>query len=119
MRSIAKFFRVTMLWIMLLPWGAAGLGTASNQLVLIANGDQFPVLANPVHKSHWAPDSNGMIDDDHCVMTKSTHLNALADIIDLKDGMYSIGDLLVMLGEWLDTFCAIVWLTLVIRKLCA
>lgn len=41
-----NFLRKTALWILLLPVAIGGLGAASNQLVLIANHDKFPVMVN-------------------------------------------------------------------------
>lgn len=107
-----------MLWILLAPWAAIYLGASSNQLVLIANHDKFPVMFNAgkiARLESIGPD--GLLDDVHCLMTHQTHLNALADIFDLKDGMYSIGDGLLTLGEWLNGFCCYVWIALVIWRL--
>ena len=120
-----NFLRKTALWILLLPVAIYGVGAASNQLVLIANHDTFPVLINQ-HKidarnaeiadaiadgakgipAPVGPD--GMIDDVHCVMTNHTHLNALADVFDIG-GIYSIGDFLLYLGQWLGAFCPFIW----------
>ena len=50
-------------------------------------------------------------------MTKDTHLNYLADIFDLHDGIYSIGDFLLMLGGWLMTFAPFVWAFEVVNRL--
>jgi hypothetical protein len=41
-----NFLRKTALWILLLPVAIIGVGAASNQLVLIANHDKFPVMVN-------------------------------------------------------------------------
>jgi hypothetical protein len=114
---MVRFLRVTLLWVLLLPPTATFLGAASNQLVLIANHDKFPVMLNETSRAGFEPDANGMIDREHCVMTSETHLNFLADIFDFKDGLYSIGDLLLMLGEWLGAFCPFVWVALVIERL--
>jgi hypothetical protein len=114
---------------------------ASNQAVLIANGDKFPVMLNArkldkilnptidadlekilgikiVEKPAPKPDPDGMIDDTHCQMTSKTHLNALADVFDLGS-IYSIGDFTLYLGEWLMTWTPFVWGYAVIRKLYA
>jgi hypothetical protein len=129
------------------------LGAASNQVVLIANHDKFPVMVNAKKLEMFtarpcAPDSDdmslkyrglfwrsqitvkqvacvthkdlgseGMIDDVHCVMSRSNHLKGLSDIFDLKDAIYSVGDGLLMLGEELLSFTSIMWLALVLRKL--
>ena len=60
----------------------------------------------------------GYIDDTHVIMTKQTHLNFLADVFDLKsDGIYSVGDFMLMLGEWLWAFAPFVWAFAVVNKL--
>ena len=113
-----KFLRVTALWVLLLPYAAQFIGAASNQLVLIANHDTFPVMVNPIRIVSLGGDpTKPMIDTRHCQMTKETHLNLLADIFDFHQAIYSIGDGLLMLGEWLDSFCFYVWAALVITKL--
>ena len=58
-----------------------------------------------------------MIDEVHCVMTSKTHLNFLADIFDMHDAIYSIGDFLLMLGEWFSVFAPFVFVFDVTRKL--
>jgi len=57
-----------------------------------------------------------MIDDVDCVMTKHTHLNALADVFDFGS-IYSIGDFGLYLGEWLMVWTPFVWTYAVIDKL--
>jgi hypothetical protein len=113
------------------------LGTASNQAVLIANGGKFPVMLNSrqqqaeVAKQEAlqslftaddkpnvpAPNPDGMIDDIHCVMSKSNHLKFLADYLSLGDGWYSPGDLLIIGGYKLWLYAPLVWLVLILRKL--
>jgi len=116
------------------------IGAASNQAVLIANGDKFPVLINQeqivqactpaVDKSPFdsmplvTPSvdintcANGgeFLDDSHVIMTSKSHLNILADIFDFHDATYSIGDLLMMLGSWMRGWSFVAWVVLVIRK---
>lgn len=141
MKGVRRFFCSSFLWVLLAPWLIAGAGSASNQAVLIANHDKFPVMVNAVKleemRPHQDKDFQGiiadifgkprpsppvasatddMLDDIHCVMTSKTHLNFLADIFDLHDAIYSIGDFGLMLGEWLQTFCPYVFLALVFRK---
>lgn len=41
-----KFIRASFLWVLLLPYAFTYVGAASNQLVLIANNDKFPVMQN-------------------------------------------------------------------------
>lgn len=116
MGTIVRFVRETMLWIILLPACVTFVGAASNQAVLIANGDKFPVLINDVKQAQAEVTPSGMIDDTHCLMTRQTHLNALADIFDLGN-IYSIGDMLIEFGRWLGTFSFFVWIALVTRRL--
>jgi hypothetical protein len=141
MKKFLKLLRASCLSILLLPYGIFGLGVLSNQAVLIANHDKFPVMLNarkldkilnqdelagleailgikpkaPIAK---IADPDGMIDDTHCQMTSKTHLNALADVFDLGS-IYSIGDFTLYLGEWLMTWTPFVWGYAVIRKLYA
>jgi hypothetical protein len=130
-----KFLRKTALWIILSPLAIGFLGAGLNQAVLIANHDTFPVLVNTVKAeifvakatAQWheaagelgidAPLPAGMIDDTHCLMTSKTHLNFLADIWDFKDGIYSVGDELIGLGEWSWTYAPLVWFVVVVGKL--
>ena len=142
MKSVRRFLCSSFLWVLLAPWLIAGAGAASNQAVLIANFDKFPVMVNAYRLEEMqAPKETpfeslitrilgepnpatsvsplvtyGMLDEVHCVMTSKTHLNFLADIFDLHDAIYSIGDFGLMLGEWLQTFCPYVFLALVFRK---
>jgi hypothetical protein len=131
-----SFLRKTSLYILAIPVLLFGLGAASNQVVLQANHNRFPVLVNETkvrefnsEKVELGPmsitvvkpanvDSDGvvMIDDTHCVMTSETHLNFLADVFDLGN-IYSIGDFLLMLGEWLMGFAPFIFLFDVTRKL--
>ena len=61
----------------------------------------------------------GYIDDTHVVMTKQTHLNFLADVFDMHDGIYSAGDGLIYLGEWFFGFAPFIWVFESIRRLSA
>lgn len=133
--TMLKFLRKTALWIILAPLALIYVGAASNQLVLNANHDTFPVEVNTLKEeilvykmsAEWKasteevgidlPLPEGMIDDTHCVMTSKTHLNFLADVFDLKDGIYSIGDFGIISGEWLMSFAPFVWAFEVIRRL--
>lgn len=111
-----NFIRVTMLWIVVLPYAFQFTGVGLNQLVIVANHDKFPVMINEDVRAAYKPDVNGMLDKEHCVMTSQTHLNMLADVFALGD-WYSIGDGFIYLGEWLKTFCIFVWMALTIQKL--
>lgn len=117
--TFKKIFFGTFLYILLAPTLIGFLGAASNQLVLIANHDTFPVLVNQVKLDHFQSDDlkgTQMLDDVHCIMTSKTHLNFLADIFDFHDYIESIGDMLLGLSEWLGGFCVFVWAGLLIRK---
>jgi hypothetical protein len=59
----------------------------------------------------------GIMDDAHTVMTSKTHLNFLADEFDLQDAVYSIGDGLLSLGEYLWEYAFLVWGLVVFNKL--
>ena len=132
-----NFFKRTSLYILAIPVLFTFLGAASNQLVLVANHDSFPVMLNDkklrdmtkkdeeqfIKVQFLAPtpayEANDvvMLDEVHCNMTSKTHLNALADIFDLKDAIYSIGDFMLMLGEWLGSFTFAIFVFDVVRKL--
>jgi hypothetical protein len=131
-----SFLRKTSLYILAIPVLFTVLGAASNQVVLIANHDTFPVLVNDKKLAEMTEPKDEpkeirfnkpmpayeegdtvMLDDVHCNMTNKTHLNALADIFDMHDAIYSIGDFLLMLGEWVGTFSPFVFVFDVVRKL--
>ena len=117
-----NFVRKSMLWILMTPYAILGTGIMSNQVVLQANHDTFPVLVNPIKLGILpdgvtiTPGQSQAIDDVHVTMTSQTHLNFLADVFDLG-AIYSIGDFTIMLGEWMLTFTPFIWGALVIRKL--
>jgi hypothetical protein len=121
-----NFLRKTALWILLLPYVTYGAGFASNQLVLMANHDRFPVMVNVVKLQGMLGDdpdavaqekATGMIDSVHCVMTDKTHLNFLADVFDRQDATYSIGDFFLIFGAWLMTICPFIWGFVTLDKL--
>ena len=134
-----KFLRKTALWIVLAPLAITWTGAGLNQLVLNANHDTFPVEVNTRKEqifvakatAEWQEEAaaakedgvnigmlpDGMIDDTHCIMTSKTHLNFLADVFDFKDGIYSAGDGLIYLGEWLSSFSIFIWAFEAIRRL--
>lgn len=110
--------RVTALWVILLPVCVSFLGAASNQAVLIANHDKFPVMVNGTKLAVFGGSTpDGMMDDTHCVMTKYTRLNLLADVFDFRDSIKSVGDLLIEFGGWLWGFAPFVWGFEVSRRL--
>jgi hypothetical protein len=135
-----RFLRKTSLYLLALPLLFTFLGIASNQAVLAANSDRFPVMWNNykvneyrLHLEKAAADDDpdvalqaqfdlaalreGFIDDTHCIMTKDTHLNFLADYIDFHTATYSPGDELLELGEWSWSFAFPVWIFAAIQKL--
>ncbi len=131
-----KFLRKTALWIIAIPLLCLFLGVASNQAVLVANHDKFPVMWNDAKvnlyrleatKAAEDGDENaevalvllehGYLDDTHCLMSKDTHLNFLADWIDMKSATYSPGDELIELGEAGLNYAPWIWATVVIGRL--
>ena len=135
-----KFLRRTSLYLLAIPALFFGLGIVSNQSVLIANHDTFPVRWNDYKVNEYLHDleresqskdknvaqhaefeitalENGFLDDTHVLMSDKTHLNALADTFALDDTSYSIGDALLYLGEWLFGLAPFVWGWDVTRKL--
>jgi hypothetical protein len=113
-----RMLRVTMLWVLLLPYLLLYTGASFNQVAIISNGDCMPVLINPVKLREWrAPGMpEGMIDNRHCVMNSATHFKLLSDIIDLKGLIASVGDLLIWLSMLLMPFTPYVWGALIVYK---
>ena len=136
---IFSFLRKSLLWVALLPYGVYWTGVASNQAVLIANHGAFPVQVNGEQLKKMEapeilitpfgivkqksdvdqlPDGTVMLDEVHCVMTSKTHLNWLAEIFYIRgDGIYSIGDALLFLGEDMMSYCLVIWAMLAGMKL--
>jgi hypothetical protein len=139
-----KFLRKTALWIVLVPALIFGVGVASNQAVLVANHDRFPVMWNSYKAASYAlsiekeaadaEDSgnedarvqaafdlealhDGYLDDTHVLMTSKTHLNFLADWIDLKSATYSLGDLAIDAGDWGLKYCPFLWFGIAVGRL--
>ena len=134
--TMFKFLRKTALWILLAPWIVFGAGVTSNQLVLWANRDTFPVMVNDAKINLYQMEAqaaaeegdkdaqtalvlldHGYLDDTHVIMTPATHLNFLADVFDLKNATYSIGDFMLYAGEYLIPISPFVWATVVIGRL--
>jgi len=131
-----NFFKRTSLYLLAIPVLFTFLGAASNQIVLIENHDTFPVMVNDKKLADMADhdkqstetkfnqpnpaekqDDTVYLDDVHVEMTPHTHLNFLADIFDMKDAIYSIGDFSLILGDWLWAFAPFLFAFDVIRKL--
>jgi hypothetical protein len=107
---VRQLLSFTRLWILAVPLTLTLVGAAMNQAVLIANHDKFPVMLNERKTDHIEPDEWGIVDNEaHCVMTRQTHLNFLADYLDFKTAIYSPGDLLLMLADYLSPFAPFVW----------
>lgn len=140
-----KLRKVPYWYLWAVPALAIFLGAASNQFVLIANHGKFPVMMNEAQVVHFCaatPEqdefstkrprfsvlktsvdftscSHGgqFIDQVHSVMGPNSRLKAMSDILNLKDGIYSIGDIGIILGSWLFSFTPIAWTVLTVRKL--
>ena len=145
--------RVPYWYLIAIPLLLTFMGAASNQAVLIANGDTFPVMVNPVAKAAHcrstemadiikaitqvapptivekpkalraqpAPIACGAggeyLDDVHVVMNSQSRLKFMADVFDMHDGIYSIGDFALILGDWIWSWSVFAWLVLAVRKL--
>jgi hypothetical protein len=112
MRAFVSFFRASFLWVLLLPTAVSYVGEYSNQLVLWANHDTFPVYMRSSAAIKLLPDEQG-----HVLMSSETHLNILADVFDVGDGWESIGDKFLATGAWLHIFCPYMYILLVTRQL--
>ena len=140
-----QFLRKTALWILAVPVLFLALGIASNQAVLVANHDRFPVMWNSYKAASYelsiekeaadAEDSGdeaaqiqaafdlealttqGYLGDTHVLMTSKTHLNFLADWIDLKSVTYSLGDLAIDAGDWGLKYCPFLWFGIAVGRL--
>ena len=92
------------------------MGAGMNQSVFIANGGKFPVMINERHAESFGHEGE-FFDDLHCFMTNKTHLNFLADYINLHTTIKSPGDLLVELGDFLAGYSLAIWMTVVVMEL--
>jgi hypothetical protein len=111
-------FKKYHLWILVLWLAPFFAGAASNQAVLIANHDTFPVLVNNTKLANVLGDEDStsksdaspvMLDDVHCVMTDKTRLNFLADVFDFGGAIQSVGDLSLDFGAWFGAFAPFLW----------
>lgn len=116
-----KFLRKTSLYILAVPALFFVLGMACNQAVLIANHDTFPVLENEykvgTSKNITLSDGTVLTDPTHSVMTSRTRLNFLADVVDLGEGIWSIGDGFLALSQWSWQFAPYLYVFSVTNKL--
>lgn len=143
--NLPKVLRKFPYWYLLaVPVLLIGLGAASNQAVLVANHGKFPVMLNDAQVSRFCEDDRDteqklikrdfsvldssvpdvacikggqFLDPVHSIMGKNSNLKALADVFNLGDGLYSIGDFGIMLGEFFSTFTFYMWIALTVRKL--
>jgi hypothetical protein len=69
-----------------------------------------------------APDANTcanggeFLDAVHTIMQPTDHFKFLADVFNLRVAIFSIGDFLLMLGDWIWAWSSIAWVVLVLRK---
>lgn len=112
-----SFLRKTYLYVLALPVLFIFLGAASNQAVLIANHGKFPVMVNAARAAASGLKPGDVIDGEHSVMAHDDKLKPLADIFDFHDGVYSVGDELIELGEWSWGFAPYLWGFAVVKKL--
>jgi len=130
MITMKNFLRKIPYWYLIaVPVLLIGLGAASNQAVLITNHGKFPVLINEAQAEKYCPRDpditgaaycgNGgeFIDGEHTVMNQHSRLKFLSDIFNMKHSIMSIGDFLLVLGEWIWDWSRLAWLVLVVRKL--
>ena len=114
MNKLVSLFIAARLYVLALPAACWFTGAGLNQVVLAANGGKFPVQVNERSAKYFGFETDGFSDNDHYRMSDKTHLNWLADWINMHTVIYSPGDLLMMLGEMLSRFSNVVWATLII-----
>ena len=90
-----------------IPFAIDKLGALLNQLVIAANHGLFPVL---IANCNIHPDEF----DIHTCMIAGSHLNFLADWINLHDGIYSPGDLLLTIADAIQTPCFWLWMAAIL-----
>jgi hypothetical protein len=134
--TMFSWLKRTALWIVAIPLLSIYLGAGLNQIVLYKNNDTFPVVMNEakVNLYHYelqakaeAGDEeaqaglalleHGYLDDTHVIATKDSKLVLLADWIDTSSGIYSIGDVLIVVGEKALGYAPVVWTVVVVGKL--
>jgi len=127
-----KWLRRTSLWILAVPILTITLGAACNQAVIFANDGGFPVVwskarqyeravvlqkiimkegtkgadQNEIDQAKVRMEElmNGWYDETHMFASKKTHLNWLADWINLHEETDSPGDVLINIGQWMAGF---------------
>lgn len=107
-----KFWKIPYWQLLVLPLLCYSLGFTSNKVVKAFNHNQMPVL--------WYGDCTKDINEEilaptHQCMTKSTHLNFLADWIDIKVGFESLGDVLLDLFDMTFSPFLFTWVILMVK----
>lgn len=86
-----------------------GVGSASNRIVMHANGGKMPVIPSFSGFTKYYREGALEVSHDvrHVMMSEATKLNFLADYIDVGFSVISIGDVLVHLFTTIVIYCVI------------
>jgi hypothetical protein len=111
MKSLIRLFqRVPNKALLIAPQLFFWVGAALNQLVLVANNGQMPVL---FPGGCNADIREGLAGSVHTCLESATHLKFLIDFINLgRMGIWSLGDVLITIGDALSGPLFWCWLTL-------
>lgn len=110
---MSKFLRTVPDKFLLLGPSFTGLvGAFLNQVALVANNGQMPVLF-PGGCDKF-PDRDG--DLIHTCMTHASHLKVLSDWINLHVSIMSLGDLLLLAGESTFWYFLVAWGVVMIKR---
>lgn len=93
-----------------------------NELVMAANGGKFPVLTNDELATEFGLTKDSAVKaEKHVRMTEDTHLNWMGDFIVVGSGLhmqiFSIGDILLLIGDKTRPYGFVVWAALAIRDI--
>jgi hypothetical protein len=115
LKKLLKFLRVSLLGLLILPFGLKYGGILSNQACLWANHGYMPVYVNEFYQrqSGWY---EGSSDGLHTILTKESHLIFLSDIWRKGNIYESIGDILMDTGDEIWPFCFAIWGGLLVVK---
>lgn len=72
-------------------------------------------VLKPIAEKDAACAPTQFIDEEHSIMGKNSRLKFLADYLSFGSTIYSPGDFLILLGEWLFSYTWIIWGTLVFK----
>ena len=140
------FKHIPYFYLLAVPVLALCLGHISNQAVMLANHEAFPVMVNakdeklihdrqvqerlaeifvaisagsqgPFVDPRIPQALDNYIDRQHVVMDGSSHLKLLADWIDWGEGVYSPGDVLILTGLYTLPSGLFGWIVLLLRRL--